>query len=222
MPTTKGKLAEQILLRLGGGRIGTATKWHPNEIKLAIEQSANQMLKVEYIKLSLPSGNVIPNGAIATYENILVNKYKNTSGITLPAMPQRLERNIGVYQIFSATDVYAQFIPVDLGIISMIQSQPFLISALSNKILYEVAGLSVYFSKDITTPNVPVYVTVRLAVLDMSQYSDWDILPLPSDMEAAIIEDVYKKFAGEVVADKLVDPGSKEQVRELIKDQVQS
>lgn len=208
--TTKARLADEILLLLSGGRVGNATKWHPNEIKISICQVANQMLKMEYFAQLTPLQEFIPGGAaIATYENNLVVPWSNTSKTTLPAMPIRLPRNLGVYQIFAQTDYFSEFIPLQLGEASIIQSQG-IVGKLSGAIGYEVSGLDVIFTQDLTTPNVPVYVTVRLVILDFTQYDDYTALPLPPEMEWPIKQQVLQLYSMEQVPDVLVDPGVKE------------
>lgn len=221
MATTKARLAEEIMLLLNGGRIAGASKWHINEIIISLCQVCNQLLKVEYMNTNTPLGEFIPNGAaIATYPGILVSAWSNTSKATLPAMPVRLPRNLGVYQIFPASDYFAEFIPMQLGEASLIRSQG-LVSALSGSVGYEVAGLDVIFTEDLTTPNVNTYVTIRLVILDFTQYSDYDPLPLPPEMEWPIKQEVYKLYMNEEIPDKLVDPGVKEG-RIPIKQQTQA
>jgi len=206
---TKGRLAEEILLLLSGGRIGNATKYHINEIKISLCQVCNQLLKLEYMN-TLPLGDMIPNGAaIATYENILVTQWSNTSKITLPALPLRLPRNMGVYQIFSQSDYFSEFIPLQLGEAGLIRSQG-LVSDLSGSIGYETAGMDVVFTRDLTIPNTSVYLTVRLVILDFSQYGDYDPLPIPPEMEWTIKQEVVKLYTIEKVPDKLVEPLVKE------------
>lgn len=210
MATTKARLAEEILLLLSGGRIGVATKYHINEIKISLCQVANQLLKMDYFNTLTPLQEFIPNGAaIGTYENLLVVKWSNTSKIVLPCMPLRLPRNLGVYQIFSQADYFTEFIPLQLGEASMIRSQG-LVGQLSGFTGYEVSGLDCIFTQDLTIPNTNVYVTARLVILDFMQYSDYDPLPLPPEMEHTIKQEVYKLYATEIVPDKLVDPGVKE------------
>lgn len=204
------RLAEEILLLLSGGRIGNATKFHINEIKISLCQVANQLLKMEYFSNLTPLQEFIPNGAaIGTYENNLVTQWSNTSKTKLPAMPIRLPRGLGVYQIFSQADYFSQFIPLELGMADMIRSQG-LVGDLSGFIGFEQSGLDVIFTKDITTPNVPFYVTVRLVILDFTQYSDYDPLPLPPEYEWQIKQEVMKLYGMEIAPDKLVDPGVKQ------------
>ncbi|HEV3223869.1 MAG TPA: hypothetical protein VGZ90_13365 [Puia sp.] len=208
---TLGRLSEEILLLLSGGRIGAGTKFSIEEVRISICQVANQLLKIEMLTADIPMGNVIPSGAaIGTYEKNLVVQYKTKSKTTLPCFPLKLPRNMGVFQIFDPANPYNEFIPVELGQASMIQGNPIL-SNLSGFTGYECAGMDVLFTKDITTPNTPVYVTMRLVVLDFSLYGDWDILPLAPDMEFQIKNEVVKLYSSEPIADKTIDSGTKEQ-----------
>ena len=210
MATTKARLAEEILLLLSGGRIGVATKYHINEIKISVCQVANQLLKMEYFGNLTPLQEFIPNGAaIATYENNLVVPWSNTSKTTLPAMPIRMPRNLGVYQIFPQADYFSEFIPLQLGEAGIIRSQG-LVADLSGFTGYEVSGLDVIFTKDLTIPNTQVFVTIRMVILDFMQYTDYDPLPLPPEYEWQIKQEVYKLYMNEEIPDKLVDPGVKE------------
>lgn len=210
MATTKARLAEEILLLLSGGRIGVATKYHPNEIKISVCQVANQIFKLEYFNNLTPLQEFIPVGAaIATYENNLVVPWSNTCKTTLPAMPIRLPRNLGVYQIFSQSDYFSEFIPMEPGQAALIRSQG-LVSNLGGAIGYEASGLDVIFTQDLTIPNTNVYVTIKLVILDFTQYSDYDPLPLPPEYEWQIKQEVYKLYMNEQIPDKLVDPGVKE------------
>lgn len=210
MALTKGRLAEEIMLLLNGGRIGDASKYHINEIKISICQVCNQLLKLEYFNTTLPFGDIIPDGAaIGTYEKLLVEKWSNTSKTTLPVMPIRLPRNLGVYQLFPQSDYFAEFIPMELSRLGLIQSQP-IVSNLSGYTGYEVSGLDVIFSKDLTIPNVAVYVTARLVILDFAIYGDWDPLPMPPEMEWPVKQEVLKLYSIEKIPDKLVEPLVKE------------
>lgn len=211
MPTTKYQIAEQVLLRLNGGQTSNASKFHINEIKISVAQVANQLLKLEYLETNMRMREMIPNGAaIATYEDILVTQYKNVSKSILPCYPLKLPRGLGVFQIFSPSDVNNQFIPLEMGMTGLIQSQPVL-NTLFGCPGFEVYGMDVVYTRDLTTPPTPAYVTVRLVVLDFTIYTDYDILPLAPEQEWTIINQVIQLYGGEPIADKLVDPGVKEE-----------
>jgi len=210
MATTKYRLAEQVLRLLNGGEIPVATKVLIPEAILAIEQCVNKMLKMEYLNANVPFGELIPNGAsVATYENIEVVQYGSRSKSTLPAMPLKLPRGIGVYQIFDPANMDCPFIPLEMGQQGLLSSQP-MINEILGQVGYEWYGMDVIYTTDLTQPT-PIEVTMRLIVLDVSQYTDHDILPVPADMEYDIIQEVYKLFATEAVADKLVDSSQNEE-----------
>jgi len=214
------RLAEEILLVLSGGRIGTATKFHPREVIISICQVANQLLKMEYMQTNLPMGEMIPGGStICTYDNLPAFKYKNVSAINLPTAPLRLPRDMGCWSIFPTGNPLAAFIPLQDGDTNMLQAEP-LVSELDGNIGYERYGLLVQFDEDITIPNQVVPITARLVVLDFNQYDDYTPLPLSADHEWAIKKEVIAMYAQEPNADKLVDSGVKEQ-RIPIKDQMQ-
>lgn len=221
MPTTKYKIAEQVVRLLNGGDIPVASKVKILEAKIAVEQVINKMLKMEYLNLNIPTSEFIPNGAsLATYEDISVEQYNGRSKSTLPAMPLKLPRGIGVYQIFDPANMDCPFIPLEMGQWGLLKSQP-LINNLLGQVGYEWYGTDIIYTSDLTQPD-PTTVTIRLVVLDASQYSDYDILPLPADMEWDVIQEVYKLFSTEPVADKLVDSGVNEQRNVPVNQQVQS
>lgn len=221
MATTKYKIAEQAVRILNGGEIPVASKVKILEAKLAVEQVVNKLLKMEYLNINIPSMELIPNGAsVATYTGITVEQYGTRSKSTLPAMPIKLPRGIGVYQIFDPANMECPFIPLEMGQFGLLQSQP-LINNLLGQVGYEWYGMDIVYTTDLTQPS-PIEVTMRLVVLDISQYSDYDILPLPPDMEMEAVQEVVKLFAGEPVADKLVDPNSNNQVNVPAQQQQQS
>jgi hypothetical protein len=222
MPTTKYKIAEQAVRILNGGEIPVASKVKINEAKLAVEQVLNKMLKMEYLNVNVPSGELIPNGAsIATYEGITVEQYGTSrSKSVLPAMPLKLPRGIGVYQIFDPENMDCPFIPLEMGQFGLLKSQP-LINNLLGQVGYEWYGTDIIYTSDLTQPD-PITVTIRLVVLDMSQYSDYDILPLPADMEWDAVQEVVKLFAAEPIGDKLVDPNNNDQINVPVQQQTQA
>jgi hypothetical protein len=97
-----------------------------------------------------------------------------------------------------------------MGQSALLQSQP-LISDLLGQIGYENYGLSLVFSKDIKTLFPDISLGMRLAILDLSQYDDYSILPLMPEMEWTIKQEVVKLYSGVGVPDKLVDSSNKGQ-----------
>lgn len=221
MATTKYKIAEQCVRILAGGDITVASKVHINEAKIAVEQALNGILKTEYLKINIPMGEMIPNGAaVATYDNIIVEPYQTTSSSILPAIPLKLPRDIGVFEIYNPLDPDCLFIPLEMGQHALIKGQP-LISDLLGHVGYRRYGDRIVYTKDLTIPNEETRLSFRLVVLDISQYDDWDILPIPADMEQQVIQAVIGLFRIEPVKDKLVDSGNKEQTGTPIQQQSQ-
>ncbi len=213
MPSTKFSMQEQVRSRLNGGKEKEASWTDPREIMKAIEQVVNGMLRMDAFKMAQSDGKMTPDGlALATYTKIPVTTYMNTARAKMPAMPVRLEMNMGVYAI-GPTDMddtenilTGQFIPIPNGMTVMLKSQP-MISDLLGQVGYESRGLDIIFDSDITKPpNNCTSVWMQLVVLDLAQYSDYDILPIPADMEADCVEAVYQRFSTEAGPDKIDDP----------------
>jgi len=46
---------------------------------------------------------------------------------------------------------------------------------------------------------------MRLAIMDISQYDDYTVLPVPPEYEWQIITEVYKMYSSQPLPDKLVE-----------------
>lgn len=222
MAQTIYRLAEQIYSLIEGGDPGVASSISLNELKISVGQVINQRLRIDYFNSGLKLGEAIPNNAvIAKYDNILVSQYGNSqSKIKLPAKPMMLPRNMGVWSIYMPDEPEKEFIPLQMGQSNLLRSQ-LLLNDLLGQVGYEVRGLDVYFTKDITT-KVPVYVNVELAIVDISNYGDYDILPVPPEMEWEIVQEVYKLYITQPTADKVVSPTAKEEKGLPLNQQEQS
>ena len=219
---TKYRLAEEIHRLIDAGNRQAASKIHINELMLSVAQVANSLLKAEYFQANVPFQEMIPNGAmIATYDNLLVSKWGTTSKITLPAKPIRLPRNIGVFSVYQMISPFDHFIPVEMGQFTMIRGLRMISDCLDN-VGYEVYGNDIVFTRDITNDPTPVYCSVRLVILDISQYGDYDPLPLPADMEWEIKKQVLALYISEGASDKLVDSSVSESKNIPSQQQAQS
>ena len=205
---TKYRLAEECLRIITGGNPAVGSKVHINELKIAVAQLCNKLLKVDYLQTNLPMMEMIPNGSVlGLYENILVTSISGKAICTLPIKPIKLPRNIGVFSLF---DEQCEYIPLEMGQANLLQSQP-LLNNLLGQTGYEVFGDRVIFTTDITIgDDNPKYVSARLLILDANQYSDYDPLPILPEMEWDIKKEVVATYLGEPVADKLVN-ANKEQ-----------
>jgi hypothetical protein len=205
------RLAESVFSLIEGGDPKAASSISFSELKIVIGNTINSMLKAEYFSVNLKMGEVIPNGSIlALYENIEVVSSNGKSQATLPIKPLKLPRNMGVfgvypkYQTDGNYEYDKEFIPLQMGQGALIKSQP-MINDLFGQVGYECFGDKLVFTKDIKALFPDVVLAMRLAVMDISQYGDYDVLPVLPEMEIDIINQVYKLFITQPSADKVVD-----------------
>jgi hypothetical protein len=201
MATTKYKIAEQVQRLLKGNPIISA-RVHMNDIKLLIEQVANQLLKAETLSINLPEGDSVPpNCMVYTYDNVSVSTYKTTkSKATLPSIPVSLPRNMGVLHVSKVDAIDEPFIPIPTSLYGIVKPQA-LLGDLSGLIGYEVVGKDIIFTQNLPGMSVnSVY--IRLVGVDLSQVTDYELLPLSSDMEAQIVQTVYNILVQTPPADR--------------------
>lgn len=199
--TTRAKLSEQINRLIAGNPV-ISGRVHPNDIRLLVEQVANKMLKADHFAVNMPEGDTIPNNLMMfSYDNVPVTTYKTTrSRAKLPSIPISLPRNMGVFHVSKTDAIDEPFIPIPSGMYGIIKPQA-LLGDLSGLIGYEVVGSDVIFTKNL--PGLGVNsVFIRLVGVDMSQLSDYDILPIPQDMEVDIVTQVYNILAQVPPADR--------------------
>lgn len=204
MSTTKYKISEQIQRLLKGNPMISA-RVHMNDIKLAVEQNINALLKAEYFSVNLPEGDVIPNNCmIFTYDNVAVSAYKTTkSKATLPAIPISLPRNMGVLHVSKTDAIDEPFIPIPPSMYGIIKPQD-LFGDMSGLVGYEVVGRDIIFTTNLPAASINT-VYIRLVGSDISQLSDYDMLPISADMEAQVVQNVYNLFVQLPAADKNIN-----------------
>lgn len=214
---TKYSLAEAAAAIIHGGKIGMASTPSINTVKVAVGQVLNKLLKIDYMNTNIPMGEMIPNGAVlGMYENIAVESYNGKSRASLPIKPQKLPRNMGVWAVYPKWDTNQdyeldkEFIPLQMGQGGLLKSQR-LISDLLGQVGYEVFGDKLIFTRDLKAINQNVVLAMRLVILDIDEYSDWDMLPIPPEMEFDVVNEVVKMYKGQGVPDKTVDPSTSEQ-----------
>lgn len=210
--TTLYQISEEILKLLSGGNIQVAKNITWGEVKLSVCEVMNQMLKVEHLSVNEKMQEKIPNGTvIGLYEGVSVSSTTNgRSKATLPVKPVKLPRNMGVWSVYMSDDPENEFIPVQMGQMNISKSNP-LLSSLFGQVGYENRGMDLYFNKDLTLLYPNKTVTCELAILDASKYGDYDPLPILPEMIWQIKKEVVALYAGEGIADTLVDPTTKQQ-----------
>jgi len=202
--TTKFKIAEQIQ-RLIAGNPEIQARIQKNDVKLLVEQVANQLLKTEFFGVNMADGDTVPpNCMIYTYESVPVTTYKTTkSKCTLPSMPINLPRNMGVYHISKTDAIDEPFIPIPSGLYGIVKPQT-LLGELSGLIGYEVFGKEVVFTANLPGQNVN-NVFIRLVGVDLNNVTDYEMLPISSDMESQIVQTVYNILVQTPPADKITN-----------------
>lgn len=202
MPT-KRLIADMILYKLAGGIPDASFPISKLDIYDALEHKVNSMFKVQQFSTNLPSGGTIPeNMALATYEDIAVTRTSNErSKCTLPVMPISLPRNAGVNEIRPVLNLVDSgdrmlgnpIIPLQAGQAYLLQADK-LLNDLLGQWSYEVNGKTIIFSKDLTTYDITT-VDMKLVVFDVSQYTETQELPIPSDYLQQIEDELVKEFA---------------------------
>ena len=209
--TTKYSLMEEIRQLVDGGDPSEGTKFEPRMVMTFLQQVINKKLKTEYFTVTLPGDETIPEGAtLASYDNIAVAAYKDRSRAQLPAIPINLRRGMGVFHISLTNDLDNPFIPLQSGQFGFVKQLP-LINTLSGITGYEVADGYAIFTENLLARAVPVTaVFIRLVVMDFEKYSDYDMLPLPADMAADVVKEVYALIMPTPFPDRRVDPTTEE------------
>ena len=228
MVVTIYRLVEEIRKILNNGDVPAAADVSYGEVKVSVGQVANQLLKIDYLQINEAMGEKIPNGSVlGWYEDIEVSTWNNKSKAELPIKPLKLPRNMGVFSIYPKFDVSdnyeldKEFIPIQMGQSSLIRSQP-MINDIFGQIGYEVFGNSIIFTKDIKKLFPYIKLAMRLVVMDITLYGDYDVLPILPEQELDIKKEVLKLYGMGGVGDSLVDSTTKGQQNIPIREQKQS
>jgi hypothetical protein len=220
------RLAEEILTMINGGNIKPSQNISINAIKIAIGQSINALLKTEQLNVNEKMREKIPNGTVlAFYENIEVESYNGKSRCKLPIKPIKLQKNMGIWGIYPKFDTQEdyrfdeEFIPTEMGQIGLLKSQPLLNDL--GLTWYENYGMECIFNKDLKLLFPNIKLAMRLVIMDINQYGDYDPLPVLPEHEFLIKEQIFKLYTGIGIADKLVDVTSSFQKNVPIQQQRQ-
>lgn len=202
------KISEQVRAALDGGDSPAASRREMGEVKEAIIQVVNGMIKAQHFSETLGAGEYIPDGTFLTqYDDIAVESYKNVSRATLPAIPVNLPIGVGIFHVGKNDDFFNGFIPFQAGELQMIGEEPIL-SDILGQIGYEPNGKYIIFNKDITAGDDDTAITsvcVRLVVKDLALYTDYEMLPIPVSMEADVIQKTFEVLNIQLPANKKVD-----------------
>lgn len=211
--STKRLIADMVLYKLAGGPPDASFPVNKLDIYDALEHKVNTMFKTQQFSTNLPSGGTIPeNMALATYEDVAVTRTSNErSKCTLPVMPIALPRNAGVNEIRPVLNLVESgdrilgnpIIPIQAGQTFLLQADK-LLNDLMGQWGYEVNGKTIIFSKDLTVYDI-TKVDIKLVVLDITQYTETDELPIPADYLGQIEDELVQEFAAVVPESGLVN-----------------
>ena len=193
--STKRLIGDQILYRLNGGNPDNSFPVQLPDIYKALEQKLNAKFQIRQFDTNLPQGETIPdNLCIGVYEDIPVTTFSQLkSKAVMPVMPITLPRNVGIFLIYDPKNIDAPFIPLQRGTTALLRTNA-LLNDLMGMVSYEPRGREVIFNKNLPLMGVNK-VTMELIVMDISQYSETDILPIPASLEAEIIEELVQQFS---------------------------
>lgn len=210
--TTKYKISEQVLRLYTGGDPSIAALKR-EEVEELINQVVNSLLKTDILSVNMPTGETIPAGyVIAIYENILVEKWNNRSRAKIPVTPVALPKDIGMYHVGPAGDISEFYVPVLPGYHALIRTNSIL-NNLNGRIGYTRSDNFIYFTRDITVQNTDVKVDMHIVCMDVRKYGNYDVLPIPADMEATVIEKVLGLLQARGIQTNLVDSTNQKQVK---------
>lgn len=201
MITTKAIFAEQILRILNGGFPSERDRVLLEEIKLAITDISNYVLKAEIINVAFnfDNGSTIEGSAIVTYENIKVTRgvpYGDiiTATADLPATPMMMPDQMGVFQVYPSGRPHLQYKYIPSGMVS---------AWLNNKVVSPLhKNLFTWNSGKITIFNDLFgqsfdEIDVQLVVSPLEKAGDNDPLPLSPELRDKVLIGVLTRFGYE-------------------------
>lgn len=194
--TTKKVISDQVLFRLAGGFPDSAFPVDERDIWKALEQKINGLFKLHQFDTNLPSGEMIPEGAmIGVYEGNTVVSENEVSYALVPVQPISLPKDMGIMLVYDPNYPDMPFIPLRRGQTALLRTDA-LLSDIMGQISYTPSHnmKRVYFNKDLTTLGIDE-VTMELCIFDMSQYGINDALPVPADMEERLVNELYEQFS---------------------------
>lgn len=205
---TKYMLIEQIKRRLNGGNPSAPKKFWDEDILLLMGQCINARLKADNLTTTLAMGETIPEGlTMMTYDGdnaLPVEQYGYCySSCTLPCMPVKLMRDMGVFHVSRDKDEANPFIYIQPGLWPYVIKQK-LINDLLGQIGYTPNGNKIIFYKDLVAESIDK-VMVKLIVADVFSLGDFDPLPITAEMQSDIVEEVFQKLVNKPPQDKRND-----------------
>lgn len=218
---TLGRLAEQINLLYSGSTMLTGVKTTEEEIKYLLVQQINRLLKTERLQemnlndYRLPDTTIISNYTVST-----VVADGDRSYFELPAFPIAAPHGMGLYEVVvvdTVDNIEYEMVPVPSGylrtFLSLYPNWKNKFYAFSESFGGATGGWYSWDggrrvllnSSDFATGHT---VKIKLLLVDIAGMNDTDILPIPADMEATVIEGVMNLLRARLPEDKVIDDSS--------------
>lgn len=204
---TKRKLADQVLYRYYGGEPDVAGPVQHPDVYVALEQKINGLFKLHQLDTNLPSGEMIPEGAmIGVYEGNTVVSENEVSYALVPIQPISLPKDMGIMLVYDPNYSDMPFIPLRRGQTALLRTDN-LLSSVMGQISYTPSHnmKRVYFNKDLTTLGIDE-ITMEICVFDLSLYNETSELPIPADMEERLVNELYLQFSNVTPETGIVNP----------------
>ena len=201
---SKYLLAEQVLLKIYGRAPKSSDAIQIQDVILAVGQMANVLLRAQHLTDMNLGENQPENLMIAEYPKAPLTTYGGKKSVaTLPTMPVRLIRNMGVWQVSTDEFFSCLGIPMGSGQMDLLRGQD-IISDLFGQWGYELNGNKIITTRDLTIDGT-TGLYFRLLVSDVMSLSDYEPMPIPADYEAQIVQAVYQSFMPATQPVKTVD-----------------
>lgn len=190
MATTIGRLVEQIQRLYASGEIKENRKFEPEEIRLLVGQTLNQVLRKESLELSVPESEYLPTNAALMVMDIdasLFVDYRGFFKAPLPVPPMTLPMGMGVWKV-EAVDV-DPVPPVELIPIERSYADFYGGGIMPNSYSLEGSSIVLYDQGFIQTGDL---IRVYMTGVDVDQLDDWDILNIAPEHEMVAIQMVLQ------------------------------
>lgn len=187
--SSKYSIAEQILKMIYSGNVVQKNDITIRQIIALVSQERNKLIMEFIYQLKAQGENFVPYDILTDYD-ITTASDGNIQFSTIPVRTlTTLHNQMGIYQVFLKNDPTEQhFIPTNVGARSMTR----------NLESFDVEGLHYYYpvSNRIFFPTLTEPTEIRLrAIVDSNSIGDRQFLPMPPDMEATLIQNVFQKLA---------------------------
>jgi hypothetical protein len=194
--TTVKSFIESIQRVMAGGNVRSSFQVHEADIRAALNRAIAQLLKMEMVTLSIPSGSHIPPfQSVATYENIAVQEMNDHKSFALlPATPMSLPEQMGIYQV-SKSGCCDFIVPIPPGHMMMASNvnHTALSALLGSEITaYEPSGNKIVFNR--SKADMGESVDIKLVIMDIVSLDEYSLLPIPQDMEFQVTQMVLQQL----------------------------